>query len=111
MKESRLKIEYVQLAALAPYPDNARTHSTAQITQIADSMRKLANRAIEYSSRTGEIVLDCFGGSGSTLMACEQLDRRARLLELDPPYCDVIVERWQNFTGSKAERIKSRVAA
>jgi DNA modification methylase len=55
-----------------------------------------------YSSQPAENVLDLFGGSGSTLIAAEQLGRRAHLMELDPPYCDVIIERWQNFTGKKA---------
>jgi DNA modification methylase len=48
------------------------------------------------------IVLDVFGGSGSTLIACEKLGRKARLMELDPKYCDVIVNRWENYTGKKA---------
>jgi len=52
-----------------------------------------------------EIVLDLFGGSGSTLIACEQLKRKARLMELDPKYCDVFVKRWEDFTGKKAELI------
>ncbi|MCG3180455.1 MAG: hypothetical protein BIFFINMI_02816 [Phycisphaerae bacterium] len=66
---------------------------------------ELATRAIEYSSRRGENVLDLFGGSGSTLIGCEQTGRRAYLMELDPLYCDVIVQRWEQFTGKKAERI------
>lgn len=65
---------------------------------------ELAVRAIQYSSRPGENVLDLFGGSGSTLIAAEQTGRRAFLMELDPPYCDVIIQRWQNFTGRQAER-------
>mgnify|MGYP003145768751 FL=1 len=65
---------------------------------------ELAVRAIQYSSRAGENVLDLFGGSGSTLIGCEQTDRKAYLMELDPPYCDVIVERWEKFTGKKATR-------
>jgi len=66
---------------------------------------ELAVRAIQYSSRAGENVLDLFGGSGSTLIGCKQTDRNAYLMELDPPYCDVIVQRWEQFTGKKAERI------
>jgi DNA modification methylase len=66
---------------------------------------ELAARAMQYSSRPGENVLDLFGGSGSTLMAAEQTDRKAFLMELDSPYCDVIVERYEKFTGKKAERI------
>ncbi|MEK6675785.1 MAG: DNA methyltransferase, partial [Planctomycetota bacterium] len=61
-------------------------------------------RAMTYSSRPGENVLDLFGGSGSTMIAAEQTGRRAFLMELDPLYCDVIVERWQKFTGKTAER-------
>ena len=65
---------------------------------------ELAVRAIEYSSRPGEDVLDLFGGSGSTLIAAEKTGRRAYLMELDAPYSDVIVQRWEQFTGKKAER-------
>ena len=65
---------------------------------------ELAYRAIQYSSRRGENVLDLFGGSGSTLIAAEQTGRRAFLMELDPLYCDVIVSRWETFTGQKARR-------
>jgi DNA modification methylase len=64
---------------------------------------ELATRALEYSSRPGENVLDLFGGSGSTLIAAQMTDRRAYLMELDAAYCDVIVERWQQFTGKKAK--------
>lgn len=65
---------------------------------------ELVERAIRNSSRPGDTVLDCFGGSGTTLIACERAGRRARLLELDPKYCDVIVQRWQQFTGREAVR-------
>jgi DNA modification methylase len=65
---------------------------------------ELAARAIEYSSRRGENVLDLFGGSGSTMIAAEQTGRKALLMELDPLYCDVIVQRFERFTGKKAER-------
>ena len=53
----------------------------------------------------GDIVLDAFGGSGSTLIACEQLGRKARLMELDPHYCDVILARWEKLTGRTAEKL------
>ena len=66
---------------------------------------ELAVRAIQYSSRAGENVLDLFGGSGSTLIAAEQTGRRAFLMELDPLYADVIVQRWEKFAGRRADRV------
>ena len=70
----------------------------------------LAEQAIDYSSKRGENVLDLFGGSGSTLIAAEQTGRQAFLMELDQLYCDVIVQRWEQFTGKKAERNVKRRA-
>lgn len=67
---------------------------------------KLLALQIRNSSRMGEIVLDPFGGSGSTLIACEQLGRKARLVELDPKYCDVILDRWEKLTGGTATLCK-----
>jgi DNA modification methylase len=66
---------------------------------------ELAERAIAYSSRPGEHVLDLFGGSGSTLIAAQRTGRTAFLMELDPLYVDVIVQRYEQFTGQKAERV------
>lgn len=65
---------------------------------------ELIVRAINNSSVAGDLVLDLFGGSGSTLIACECSGRRARLMELDPRFCDVIVGRWERFTGKRAVR-------
>jgi DNA modification methylase len=65
---------------------------------------ELAVRAIQNSSQAGDSVLDLFAGSGSTLIAAEQTGRRAFLMEIDPLYCDLIVRRWENFTGGKAQR-------
>jgi DNA modification methylase len=81
------------------------------MVHLTEKPVELAVRAINYSSRAGENVLDLFGGSGSTLIACEQTGRRAFLMELDPPYCDVIVKRWEEFTGRKAERIPAAAEA
>jgi len=67
---------------------------------------ELVERAIRNSSKTRDIVLDLFGGSGTTLIAAEKTQRRARLVELDPKYVDVIVKRWQDYTGKQATRLK-----
>lgn len=66
---------------------------------------KLLARLIRNSTRPGETVLDPFGGSGSTLIACEQLGRICYTMELDPRYCDVIIDRWEKLTGQKAVKI------
>lgn len=63
---------------------------------------KLIARLIMNSSKPGDRVLDIFGGSGSTMIACEQLGRRCMMMELDPKYADVIVNRWEEYTGKKA---------
>src|SRR5690606_36590710 len=68
---------------------------------------ELAVRAMQFSSIEGENVLDLFGGSGSTLIAAEQTGRNAYLMELDPAYTDVIVQRWEDFTGEKATRLSA----
>lgn len=67
---------------------------------------KLIGYQIKNSSRKGDIVLDLFGGSGSTLMACEQLGRTCYTMELDPKFVDVIIKRWETLTGKKAELLK-----
>ena len=56
-------------------------------------------------SEKNDVILDCFGGSGSVMIACEQLERRCYMIELDPHYCDVIISRWEQFTGKKAVKI------
>lgn len=61
---------------------------------------------IQNSSKEKEVVLDMFGGSGTTLIACEQLGRQCRMMELDPHYCDVIINRWETLTGEKAVRVR-----
>jgi DNA modification methylase len=76
-----------------------------QMVHLTQKPTELAVRALQYSSRPGEHVLDLFGGSGSTLIAAEQTDRRAFLMEIDALYCDVIVQRWEKFTGKKPERV------
>ena len=63
---------------------------------------KLIARLVKNSSRTRENVMDLFGGSGSTLIACEQLNRKCFMMEYDPRYADVIIDRWEQQTGGKA---------
>ena len=72
------------------------------MVHLTEKPVELAVQAIQYSSRPGEKVLDLFGGSGSTLIGAEQTGRRCYMMELDPAYCDVIVQRWQMVTGQEA---------
>jgi len=76
----------------------------AQTSYVHPTQKPVAlpEEAIINSSKGSDIVLDLFGGSGSTLIAAEKTGRKARLMELDPKYCDVIVKRWEDFTGKKA---------
>ena len=76
-------------------PSASREHPTMKPVE-------LMQRAIMNSTKENQQVLDPFGGSGSTLIACERLSRVCRTMEIDPNYCDVIVQRWQDFTGKKA---------
>jgi DNA modification methylase len=73
------------------------------MVHLTEKPVELAARALTYSSKAGQTVLDLFGGSGSTLIACEKLGRRARLMEIDPPYCDVICRRFMEFSGKPAK--------
>ena len=75
-----------------------------QMQHLTEKPVELAVRAIQYSSQAGENVLDLFGGAGGTLIACEQTGRRAYLMELDALYADIIVQRYEQFSGKKAER-------
>ena len=67
----------------------------------------LIEHFLTNSSKRDAVVLDCFGGSGSTLIACEKTGRKARLIELEPKFCDVIVKRWEEYSGGKAKLISS----
>ena len=66
---------------------------------------ELCAKAINNSSNKGDIVIDLFGGSGSTLIAAEQLKRKCLMMELDSYYCSIIIERWEKLTGNKGEKI------
>lgn len=76
--------------------------NTAKYVHPTQKPVELIEKALFNSSKKGDVIIDCFGGSGSTLVACEKNARTARLMELDPKYVDVIVKRWENFTGKKA---------
>ncbi|MCC7227386.1 MAG: site-specific DNA-methyltransferase [Burkholderiaceae bacterium] len=80
-------------------PHNNDLHPTMKPVELME-------RAVRNSSKTRDIVLDPFGGSGTTLIACEKSGRRARLIELDPKYMDVIIRRWQLFSGHEAKRAR-----
>ena len=86
-----------------PRPRRSEEHPTMKPVE-------LVARAVANSSAPGETVLDPFGGSGSTLIGAEQTGRHAYLMELDALYCDVIVQRWEKFTGKKAERVSEVTA-
>jgi DNA modification methylase len=79
-----------------------------KMVHLTEKPVELAERAMRLSSRPGENVLDLFGGSGSTLIAAERMGRKAFLMEMDPLYCDVIVARWEKYTGRKADRLTPR---
>jgi DNA modification methylase len=68
---------------------------------------KLLSRLLLNSTQQGDKVLDPFGGSGSTLIACEQTKRKCYAVEISPEYCSTIIERWEALTGQKAEKVKS----
>lgn len=121
-----MNIIEMRLDELTPYENNPRRNDQA-VSAVAESIKefgfkvpivvdksvehptmkplKLLARQIKNSSRKGELVLDTFGGSGSTLLACDQLGRVCYTAELDPKYCDVIIQRWEQATGNKAVKI------
>ncbi len=80
-----------------PKPRKAAEHPTMKPVELVEN-------AILNSSQRGQIIIDMFGGSGTTIIAAQKTGRRARLCEIDPSYVDVIIERWEKFTGQKAKR-------
>lgn len=78
-----------------PRPKRSDLHPTMKPVELVEN-------AIGHASNVGGLVMDLFGGSGTTAIACEKTSRNCRLMELDPKYCDVIINRWQNFTGKQA---------
>lgn len=97
-KREIARIKWAGLFGLQGEFDHKRCHPTQKpIALVAWFLNRFG--------KEGDIVADIFGGSGSTLIACEQLNRKARLVELDPHYCDVIIARWESFTNQKAVRL------
>ena len=104
------KGELVELAARLLGLDSASTVFRADKPAAADlhptvKPQEILCRFVRNSTKPGQLVLDLFGGSGSTLIACEQTDRACYMCELDPHYVDVIIKRWEMFTGETAEKI------
>lgn len=112
----KTKVTYMDTDSLIPYANNPRLNDNA-VDAVAASIKEfgfkvpivvdgLFDYQIRNSSAKNDIVLDLFGGSGTTIIACEQNGRRARVMEYDPKYADVIVDRWEKFTGMKAEKVE-----
>lgn len=108
-KGYRPQHEFIFYAGGEWYGDKAQTDvwamgraPTSEYVHPTQKPVELVERALCNSTQPGGIVLDVFGGSGSTLIACEKAGNAARLMELDPKYVDVIVQRWQSFTGQQA---------
>lgn len=96
-----MKIEAVEIDKILAYSKNAKKHPTMKPVE-------LVVEAITNSSEPGDAVLDTFLGSGTTLIACEKTGRKCFGVELDPKYADVIVERWEKYTGKKAVLIRNK---
>ena len=79
--------------------------STVKYVHPTQKPVELIEKALKNSSKKDDIIIDCFGGSGSTLIACEKTYRKCRMMELDPKYIDAIIKRWEDYTGKKAELI------
>ena len=107
----KMKKEEMQKLLEEIYSDKASTtiinEDKPSVNDLHPTMKpiKLIARQVKNSSKVKEKVLDLFGGSGSTIITCEQLDRKCYTMEFDPKYVDVIIERWENFTGQKAVKL------
>ena len=97
-KKDIVRILWVRFFGTEQEFDHKRYHPTQKPT-------KLSRWFIDKYSKENDLIVDIYGGSGSTLIACEQLNRKCYMMELDPHYIDVIIERWENFTGKKAIKL------
>ena len=94
-KEKRVIVRHLWTGFTAKEKNEDRVHPTQKPIEVC----------IEIMERGGDKVLDLFGGSGSTLIACEKTNRKCFMMEIDPHYCQVIIDRWEQYTGNKAELI------
>jgi DNA modification methylase len=106
MKKEELK-DLCKRLLERPHEESVITEGNLQRNHLHPTMKpvRLFGRLVRNSSKPDQIILDTFGGSGTTIIACEQLNRKARLMELDPHYCDVIIARWEKLTGQKAIKL------
>ena len=106
MKKDEMRDMLKQMLA-SPAPTDVIDVNKPMRCDLHPTMKplELCGQLIHNSTRSGQNVLDLFGGSGSTMMACEQLGRKNYTMEYDPHYCDVILARWEKMTGKKAEKI------
>lgn len=103
-KMSKTELKELLRALMEKHPQSVIYEDKPLKCDLHPTMKpvKLVARFMVNSSQRGDVVTDIFGGSGTTLIAAEQLGRKARIMELDPHYCDVIIQRWENLTGEKA---------
>lgn len=103
-KMSKTELKELLRALMEKHPQSVIYEDKPLKCDLHPTMKpvKLVARFMVNSSQRGDVVADIFGGSGTTLIAAEQLGRKARIMELDPHYCDVIIQRWENLTGEKA---------
>ena len=110
------KADHVNINELQLWDENPRNCDAVDFKRLIKQIKDLGQfkpvalfeKAISNSSQGGEIVADLLGGSGSTLIACEKLNRKCRMMEIDPVYCQVIIDRWEEFSGKHAEKLTGK---
>lgn len=110
-KMSKPELRELVHALMEKHPESVIHVDKPMQSKLHPTMKpiKLIARFVINSSREGDVVADIFGGSGSTLITCEQTRRKCYMMELDPHYVDVIIDRWEQLTGNKAEKIISGI--
>lgn len=110
-KMSKPELRELVHALMEKHPESVIHVDKPMQSKLHPTMKpiKLIARFVINSSREGDVVADIFGGSGSTLITCEQTRRKCYMMELDPHYVDVIIDRWEQLTGKKAEKVISGI--